>query len=222
MMQVISAWGPLIYAGCFAATLSSAISSLEGAPRVLQALAKDDIFPYLETFSVGHGRNNDPIRAYIAVFGISLICILIGDLDVVSGLLSNFFIAAYALINFSVFHASVTNSPGWRPSFKYYNKWLSLLGTILCITVMFLMESNYALVTFIIIIILYVCVCVRKPSANWGSSTQVCKQCDNANTKFLTLKIEGISIFTTDCLREHANKNIFPLKLPHTQLARNY
>ena len=189
MMQVISAWGPLIYAGCFAATLSSAISSLEGAPRVLQALAKDDIFPYLETFSVGHGRNNDPIRAYIAVFGISLICILIGDLDVVSGLLSNFFIAAYALINFSVFHASVTNSPGWRPSFKYYNKWLSLLGTILCITVMFLMESNYALVTFIIIIILYVCVCVRKPSANWGSSTQVCKQCDNANTKFLTLKM---------------------------------
>ena len=68
---------------------------------------------------------------------------------------------------------SVTNSPGWRPSFKYYNKWLSLLGTILCITVMFLMESNTALITFIIIIILYVCVCVRKPNANWGSSTQV-------------------------------------------------
>ena len=67
----------------------------------------------------------------------------------------------------------MTNSPGWRPSFKYYNKWLSLLGTILCITVMFLMESNTALITFIIIIILYVCVCVRKPNANWGSSTQV-------------------------------------------------
>ena len=105
MMQVISAWGPLIYAGCFAATLSSAISSLEGAPRVLQALAKDEIFPGLQTFSVGHGRNNDPFRAYIAVFAISLICILIGDLNYVSSLLSNFFVAAYALVNFSVFHA---------------------------------------------------------------------------------------------------------------------
>ena len=105
MMQVISAWGPLIYAGCFAATLSSAISSLEGAPRVLQALAKDEIFPGLRTFSVGHGRNNDPFRAYIAVFAISLICILIGDLNYVSSLLSNFFVAAYALVNFSVFHA---------------------------------------------------------------------------------------------------------------------
>ena len=187
MMQVISAWGPLIYAGCFAATLSSAISSLEGAPRVLQALAKDDIFPYLEPFGVGHGKNNDPFRAYIAVFGISLICILIADLDVVSSLLSNFFIAAYALINFSVFHASVTNSPGWRPSFKYYNKWLSLLGTILCISVMFLIEKRTALVTFLVIIILYLCVCYRKPNANWGSSTQVSEQYEGCKYQVLNI-----------------------------------
>ena len=183
MMEVMSAWGPIIYAGCFAATLSSAISSLEGAPRVLQALAKDKLFPYIETFSVGYGRNNDPIRGYIAVFAISLICILIGDLDVVAGLQSNFFVAAYALINFSVFHASVTKSPGWRPSFKYYNKWLSLMGTILCIAVMFLMDHKAALVTFIIIIFLYVCVCVRKPKANWGSSTQVSRSRARARSR---------------------------------------
>ena len=29
-----------------------------------------------------------------------------------SGLLSNFFVASYALINFSSFHASITKSPG--------------------------------------------------------------------------------------------------------------
>lgn len=130
--QVMSAWGPLIYAGCFAATLSSAIASLVGAPRVLQALAKDRLYPCIEVstvksiprdensqvFAAGWGANNDPLRGYIFVFAISLICILIGDLNVVSGLLSNFFVATYALINFSVFHASITKSPGWRPSFK--------------------------------------------------------------------------------------------------------
>ena len=119
MMEVISAWGPLIYAGCFAATISSAIASLVGAPRVFQAVAKDKLFPYIESFSRGYGANNDPVRGYVLVFIISLICILIGDLNVVSSLLSNFFVAAYALINFSVFHADITNSPGWRPSFKY-------------------------------------------------------------------------------------------------------
>ena len=41
MMAKISFTGYLIFAGCFAATLSSAIASLVGAPRVLQALAKD-------------------------------------------------------------------------------------------------------------------------------------------------------------------------------------
>jgi len=41
----MSGWGPLIYAGCFAATLSSAISMLVGAPRIFQAVAKDKLYP---------------------------------------------------------------------------------------------------------------------------------------------------------------------------------
>lgn len=43
---------------------------------------------------------------------------LTGDLNIVSTLLSNFFLASYSLINFSCFHASLIKSPGWRPSFK--------------------------------------------------------------------------------------------------------
>ena len=91
----------MIFAGCFAATLSSAIASLVGAPRVLQALAKDKLYPLIHVFGQGYGANNDPFRGYILVFFISLGCILIGELDVVATLLSNFFVAAYALINFS-------------------------------------------------------------------------------------------------------------------------
>ena len=172
MMEVISAWGPLIYMGCFAATLSSAIASLVGAPRVLQAVAKDKLFPYIQGFGEGWGANNDPFRGYILVFLLALVCVLIGDLNIVSSLLSNFFVAAYALINFSVFHASILNSPGWRPSFKYYNKWVSLFGTVLCIVVMFLMDVYTALGTFVCIILLYLYMIIRKPEVNWGSSTQ--------------------------------------------------
>ena len=98
--------------------------------RVLQALAKDKLYPGLEMFGKGSGKNDDPVRGYIFVFCVAVICILIGDLNIVSGLLSNFFIASYGLINFSSFHASITKSPGWRPSFRFFNPWLSLLGTI--------------------------------------------------------------------------------------------
>ena len=100
-MAKISYSGYLIFAGCFAATLSSAIASLVGAPRVLQALAKDKLYPLIHVFGQGYGANNDPFRGYILVFFISLGCILIGKLDVVATLLSNFSVAAYALINFS-------------------------------------------------------------------------------------------------------------------------
>merc|ERR1712012_653398 len=171
-MALISYTGYLIFAGCFAATLSSAIASLVGAPRVLQALAKDKLYPLIHIFGQGYGANNDPFRGYILVFFISLGCILIGKLDVVASLLSNFFVCAYALINFSVFHASITKSPGWRPSFKYYNPWVSLVGTVLCIAVMFLMDPVTALITFGVVAVLYLYISYRKPEANWGSSTQ--------------------------------------------------
>ncbi|XP_040581713.1 bumetanide-sensitive sodium-(potassium)-chloride cotransporter [Lepeophtheirus salmonis] len=190
MMEVISAWGPLIYAGCFAATLSSAIASLVGAPRVFQAVAKDKLFPGIASFADGWGKNNDPVKGYLLVFLISLICILIGDLNYVSSLLSNFFVAAYALINFSVFHASITKSPGWRPGFKYYNKWISLLGTVLCICVMFLMDMVTALVTFIIVFFLYMYVSIRKPEVNWGSSTQAQSFMTALNSVLSLTKVE--------------------------------
>lgn len=75
----MAAWGPLIYLGCFAATLSSAIASLVGAPRVLQALAKDRLYPGIYPFSVGWGANNDPVRGYLLVCVICFIGIMIGN-----------------------------------------------------------------------------------------------------------------------------------------------
>ncbi|XP_076054160.1 bumetanide-sensitive sodium-(potassium)-chloride cotransporter-like isoform X1 [Oratosquilla oratoria] len=171
-MELISAWGPLIYMGCFAATLSSAIASLVGAPRVLQALAKDKLYPGIYGFSKGYGANNDPVRGYLLVFVISFACIMLGDLNAVSTLLSNFFLAAYSLINFSCFHASFIKSPGWRPAFKYYNQWMSLIGGLLCLVTMFLIDWVTALVTFVVTVTLYLYVSYRQPDVNWGSSTQ--------------------------------------------------
>ncbi|CAG0893458.1 unnamed protein product [Darwinula stevensoni] len=169
MMTVVSAWGPLIYGGCFAATLSSAIASIVGGPR---ALAKDRLYPGLHFFAVGHGPNNDPLRGYIACFLLSIACILIADLNAVATLQVNFFLAAYGLINFSAFHSSFSKFPGWRPAFKFYNLWLSLLGTGICAAVMFLIQWDVALATFAVTLILYLYVSYRRPDANWGSSTQ--------------------------------------------------
>jgi solute carrier family 12 sodium/potassium/chloride transporter 2 len=78
-MELVSAFGPLIYAGCFAATLSSALASLVSAPKVFQALCKDQLYPYITWFAKGYGKNNEPVRGYVLCFFISIGFILIGE-----------------------------------------------------------------------------------------------------------------------------------------------
>ncbi|XP_064077807.1 LOW QUALITY PROTEIN: bumetanide-sensitive sodium-(potassium)-chloride cotransporter-like [Macrobrachium nipponense] len=172
VMELISIFGPLIYAGCFAATISSALASLVSAPKVFQALCKDKLYPYIEYFGKGYGKNDEPYRGFVLAFFIILIFTLIARLDAIAPIITNFFLAAYALINFSTFHASMQKVPGWRPTFKFYNKWLSLLGGLMCTAIMFLIQWWTALLTVLIIILLYVIVSYRKPDVNWGSSTQ--------------------------------------------------
>ena len=45
IMQRMALWGPAILLGVWGATLSSAVGSVLGAPRVLQALARDGVLP---------------------------------------------------------------------------------------------------------------------------------------------------------------------------------
>uniref|UniRef100_A0A8C7ZTB0 Solute carrier family 12 member 1 n=1 Tax=Oryzias sinensis TaxID=183150 RepID=A0A8C7ZTB0_9TELE len=172
VMTMVSGFGPLIIAGTFSATLSSALASLVSAPKVFQALCKDNIYKALYFFAKGHGKNNEPIRGYVLTFIISVAFILIGNLNTIAPIISNFFLASYALINFSCFHASYARSPGWRPAYKYYNMWLSLFGALLCCVVMFVINWWAALLTYGIEILLYIYVTVKKPDVNWGSSTQ--------------------------------------------------
>ncbi|XP_047437168.1 solute carrier family 12 member 1 [Mugil cephalus] len=172
VMTMVSGFGPLIIAGTFSATLSSALASLVSAPKVFQALCKDNIYKILHFFAKGYGKNNEPIRGYVLTFIISVAFILVGNLNTIAPIISNFFLASYALINFSCFHASYAKSPGWRPGYKYYNMWLSLMGAVLCCVVMFVINWWAALLTYAIEILLYIYVTVKKPNVNWGSSTQ--------------------------------------------------
>ncbi|EDO41391.1 predicted protein, partial [Nematostella vectensis] len=171
-MEKMSAWGPLVTCGIFAATLSSALASLVGAPKTFQALCKDNIFPYIGYFGIGVGPGEEPRRGYILTFIIAVGFVAVGNLNVIAPVISNFFLMSYALINYAVFAASLGRSPGWRPSFRYYNMWVSLVGALLCVAIMFLINWWAALVTIAIIASLHKYVDIKKPEVNWGSSAQ--------------------------------------------------
>ncbi|OWK54076.1 Solute carrier family 12 member 3 [Lonchura striata] len=187
-MSMVSGFGPLITAGIFGATLSSALACLVSAPKVFQCLCKDQLYPLIGFFGKGYGRNSEPIRGYMLTYVIAIGFILIGsymlpqyppgachqqaELNAIAPIISNFFLCSYALINFSCFHASVTNSPGWRPSFRYYSKWAALFGAAVSVVIMFLLTWWAALIAFGIVIFLLGYVLYKKPDVNWGSSMQ--------------------------------------------------
>ena len=115
------------------------------------------------------------MAAYALTTAITVACIIIGDLNAIAPLITNFFMASYALTNLAVYEASASKSPGWRPTFKYYNKWLSLFGTFLCFGFMLFLNVWMSFFTVMIGILLYILVGKVAPNVNWGSSGEGAK-----------------------------------------------
>jgi amino acid transporter len=120
----------LIDAGVIAATLSSAMASFLGAPRILQSLAGDRIFPLLGFFGRGHGPTNNPRRGVLFSLVIAIATIGLGSLNVIAPVVSMFFLISYGLLNYATYYEARAGSPSFRPRFRYFHPRLSLLGAL--------------------------------------------------------------------------------------------
>jgi amino acid transporter len=135
-MQQIALVPWLVSAGVIAATLSSALASFLGAPRILQSLASDRVFPILDVFAKGDGPANNPRRGVLLSLGIALGTVALGKLNVIAPIVSMFFLISYGLLNYATYVEAHAKSPSFRPRFKYFNERLSLLGAIGCVGAM--------------------------------------------------------------------------------------
>ncbi len=141
----MSIFGPLIIAGVFAATLSSALGSFLGAPRILQAMGQDKLLKPLEYFGVGHGPSNEPRRATVMSLIIALAIVWAGGLDAIAQVISMFFLIAYGMINLSAFVEGRSGNPSFRPRFKLFGWPAGLAGAIGCAIAMIKIDETYAL-----------------------------------------------------------------------------
>ena len=63
--------------GSLLSTIGAGLQSLTGAPRLLQAIAKDQIIPFLKPFETLSG-SGEPVRALGITLVISEVAVLIG------------------------------------------------------------------------------------------------------------------------------------------------
>lgn len=155
VMEQISALGWLIAAGVIAATSSSAMASFLGAPRVMQALARDRVFPYLEFLGKGFGTDDNPRRAVVLSALIALGAVALGNLNFLAPIITMFFLASYALLNYATYFVADAASPSFRPTFRFYHKYVSLLGALACVGAALAVNWTASLIAISLIFAIY-------------------------------------------------------------------
>ncbi|XP_061486685.1 solute carrier family 12 member 5 isoform X2 [Rhineura floridana] len=157
----------VIVFGSFFSTCGAGLQSLTGAPRLLQAISRDGIVPFLRVF--GHGKaNGEPTWALLLTACICEIGILIASLDEVAPILSMFFLMCYMFVNLACAVQTLLRTPNWRPRFRYYHWTLSFLGMSLCLALMFICSWYYALVAMLIAGLIYKYIEYRGAEKEWG------------------------------------------------------
>ncbi|AHM59478.1 amino acid transporter [Flammeovirgaceae bacterium 311] len=158
IMSRIALWGPIIPIGLAAATVSSALGSILVAPRTLQALAGDRVFPVgkLNTWlSRGKKVTNEPLNATLLTSVIALFFVSVGDVNFVAEIISMFFMVTYGAICLISFLEHFAGDPAYRPSFK--SRWyLSLMGALLCLWLMFQMNAQYAIMALFFMLMIFI------------------------------------------------------------------
>ena len=172
VMRKISFWGDAILLGVWGATLSSALGSILGAPRVLQALSRDGVLPSsLKFLGRGSGENDEPRVGTLVTLAIALVAVAIGDLNLIAPVLTMFFLTTYGVLNITAGLERFLDNPSFRPAFSVHWFW-SLLGAIGCISVMFLIDVWATVVALIFVSSIYVWLERQEIESAWGDVRQ--------------------------------------------------
>ncbi|XP_059288857.1 cation-chloride cotransporter 1-like isoform X1 [Lycium ferocissimum] len=156
----------IVYVGIILSTLGAALQSLTGAPRLLAAIANDDILPVLNYFKVADGH--EPHAATLFTVFICIACVVIGNLDLVSPTSTMFYLVCYAGVNLSCFLLDLLDAPSWRPRWKFHHWSLSLVGALLCIVIMFLISWAFTVVSLALASLIYYYVSIKGKAGDWG------------------------------------------------------
>ncbi|WP_303917504.1 amino acid permease [Draconibacterium sediminis] len=149
MGKIAIAGSVIVPLGLAASTISSALGSVMVAPRTLQALALDHAFPSKRInrwLSKANAADNEPQNASIVTVAIAFVFVALGDVNAVASIISMFFMVTYGSLCLISFLNHFGASPSYRPTFR--SRWyLSLVGFLVSIWVMFKISTSYALLS---------------------------------------------------------------------------
>jgi hypothetical protein len=161
----LGAW--LILPGLWGAIFSSAVGSVLGAPRTLQALALDHLAP--KQLARTMGPQEEPILGLVVTLVIALGACLLGDLNAVAPIVTMFFLTVYGTVNLVAAFAFLSGEISWRPTLHI--PWIaSLTAGIACIVVMFLISPVAAVAALSAEVIVWLILARKERTTAWGDA----------------------------------------------------
>jgi potassium/chloride transporter 4/5/6 len=157
----------LVLPGLWGAILSSAVGSVLGAPRTLQAVCRDQIEgPRLRAFASAESG----VRTALTLTTlIALGAAFLGELNAVAKVVTMFFLTVYGTVNIVAGLETLSGDPSWRPKFRI--PWpLNIACGLACVWVMFLISPLASLVAISIEILLWLMFTRREQRATWGDA----------------------------------------------------
>jgi amino acid transporter len=161
-------YAPIVLAGLLGATLSSALGSFVGAPRILLALGEKSILPKSEFLSKTN-KKGEPINAMVITAIIVVLGLSLRDLNTIAPLITMFFMITYAMVNIVALIEQSLALPSFRPTLKI-PLIVPLIGAFGSLTVMFIINAAVALISIVLIIVFYFYLVKKKLKSEVGDS----------------------------------------------------
>jgi amino acid transporter len=167
----------LVVVGVLCSTLSSALATILGAPRVMQSLAQDKLLKPVNMFAKVTPQG-EPHRAIMLTLAISFAVIFYAcraggggaALNMVASVTSMFFLWTYGIINLAAFMESFSRNPSFRPRFKFFHWFAALVGAVASFAVTLFINIQAALLAAVICTGLFFYVRKYVMSASFGDA----------------------------------------------------
>jgi hypothetical protein len=92
-------------------------------------------------------------------------------LNLVARVVSMFFLISYGLLNYATYYEARTKSPSFRPRFKWFNKYLSLLGCVICAGIILALDIKNGIIALAILFAIHYYLKQTAGPSRWADST---------------------------------------------------
>ncbi|KAF9116889.1 hypothetical protein BGX27_008973 [Mortierella sp. AM989] len=172
VLQDVSINPLFIASGALAASVFATLGSVIGSAKILQAIARDNLLPFLSVFGQGTPRTDEPTLAVLFTYILCQLCLFLTDMNAIATFVSLITLLTFLILNLACFLLKIGSAPNFRPSFRFFHWWTAFGGMLLCAVVMGFVDLGQTLLSGLMTAVLFIWIHYWTPPKRWGDVTQ--------------------------------------------------